>query len=41
MLTDNVLPQMYDLSRCLHPADGLALSVTLEERDRIALLRLL
>lgn len=30
---------MYDLARCLHPDNGIALSVTLDACDRIALMR--
>jgi len=39
MLTDQVLQLMYDLARCLHPDDGIALSVTLEACERVTLLR--
>jgi hypothetical protein len=39
MLTDRDVHRMYDLSYCLHPADGLALSVTLEACERVTLLR--
>src|SRR5919109_3433442 len=39
MLTDDVLQRMYDLAHCLHPDNGVALSVTLEACDRIAILR--
>jgi hypothetical protein len=39
MLTDDALQRMYDLAYCLHPDNGIALAVTLEACDRIALLR--
>jgi hypothetical protein len=39
MLTDDVLQRMYDLAYWLHPDNGIALAVTLDARDRIALLR--
>lgn len=39
MLTDDVLQRMYDLAYCLHPDNGIALAVTLDACDRIALLR--
>ena len=39
MLTDDVLQRMYDLAHCLHPDNGIALSVTLEACDRITFLR--
>jgi hypothetical protein len=39
MLTDDALQRMYDLAYCLHPDNGVALAVTLEACDRIALLR--
>jgi hypothetical protein len=39
MLTDHDLQQMYDLAHCLHPDKGIALSVTLEACERIALIR--
>jgi hypothetical protein len=39
MLTDDVLQRMYELAYCLNPDNGIALSVTLEACDRIALLR--
>jgi hypothetical protein len=39
MLADKDLQKMYDLARALHPDDGVALSVTLEACDRIALIR--
>jgi hypothetical protein len=39
MLTDNDLQRMYDLSHCLHPNHGIALSVTLEACERVSLIR--
>ena len=39
MLTDNDLQRMYDLSHCLHPDHGIALSVTLEACERVSLIR--
>jgi hypothetical protein len=39
MLTDDVLQRMYDVAYCLHPDNGIALAVTLDACDRIALLR--
>jgi hypothetical protein len=39
MLADDVLQQMYALAHCLHPDPGVALAVTLEACERIALLR--
>jgi hypothetical protein len=39
MLRDDVLEKMYKLAYCLHPDNGIALSVTLEACDRIALVR--
>jgi hypothetical protein len=39
MLTDNDLQRMYELSYCLHPDHGIALSVTLEACERISLIR--
>jgi hypothetical protein len=39
MLTDDDLQKMYDLAHCLHPDNGIALSVTLEACDRISLIR--
>jgi hypothetical protein len=39
MLADEVLQQLYDLARCLHPDNGVALAVTLEASERLTLLR--
>jgi hypothetical protein len=39
MLGDNVLQRMYNFARSLHPNNGLALSVTLEACERLALIR--
>ena len=39
MLPDHVLQKMYDLAYCLHPDHGVALSVTLEACERIALIQ--
>jgi hypothetical protein len=39
MLTDDALQKMYELARCLHPDNGVALSVTLEACERISLIR--
>lgn len=39
MLTDNDLQRMDDLSHCLHPDHGIALSVTLEAYERVSLIR--
>jgi hypothetical protein len=39
MLPDHLLQKMYDLAYCLHPDRGVALSVTLEACERIALIR--
>jgi hypothetical protein len=39
MLTDDELQRMYELAHFLHPDNGVALSVTLEACERIALLR--
>jgi hypothetical protein len=39
MLPDTILQRMYDLARCLHPNDGIALAVTLEACERLALIR--
>jgi len=38
MLTDNDLQRLYDLSHCLHPDHGIALSVTLEAYERVSLI---
>jgi hypothetical protein len=39
MLTDNDLQRMDDLSHCLHPDHGIALSVTLEAYEPVSLIR--
>jgi hypothetical protein len=39
MLADHVLEKMYVLAHCLHPDNGLALAVTLEACERLALMR--
>jgi hypothetical protein len=39
MLRDDVLEGMYQLAYCLHPDNGVALSVTLEACERLALIR--
>jgi hypothetical protein len=39
MLADSDLEQMYALAHCLHPDHGIALAVTLEAWERLALLR--
>jgi hypothetical protein len=39
MLRDDVLERMYQLAYCLHPDNGIALSVTLEACERLALIR--
>ena len=39
MLADDDVQRMYDLARFLHPDPGVALAVTLEAWDRLALLQ--
>jgi hypothetical protein len=39
MLSDNILQRMYDLAHCLHPDNGIALAVTLDACERLALTR--
>ena len=39
MLTDDVLERRYKLARCLHPDDGIALSVIMDACERVTLLR--